>query len=613
MKMIFKCVILWAAFSGMSVVAKPFLEFKQAVARYTNHIEHHYLTLVSRNSDENIAYKKELRYLFKNYGRFSVNALLSRLRSAHQEMVKQEINKESETYQRYEQISSALLLVCSLIFFNELRSQILSALSEIDYLLMYWRYQYTHQISYFFSKSPLKWIIGKKQEQEIIHNILNLEQKQKELCILLGSLTEHVHLFNDVNTTYADCYTWVEKLVELCACIKTKSRYNDGSRFDVVATQLELKLKKIDEFANGCISSIKMTKKPGHFTRNWIRYAVGAAAVGYMAHYYVLNSESVNQMIEDRLSSAGESWTGFVVKPSNDLWQTIFGKVETPDLGDAANKSASVDELMKSIQDLEGKRVENKQRSEDLKTYLKTDIANTQEKMRSLLNLWRDENKINQEEYDKMINAEAAGNIAPFQKFVLDMPAYLVGNLIQRDDLIRAIVVLAELMIYHYGSSLIEVVFELIVDFGIPVVKEVLIVLAKGNKEWESVYKKVNLILNVAVLTPTIIIGLVGCNGLYRTYKHMTKRNYSPIRIALADVNSLLIESGNELDNHQYGKLLYLIYKLRDTTTQLKDSLAHEFLWDISKLESKQYSAQIKHDLIENMFHKYPFLGTIIV
>src|SRR5947207_3201172 len=113
MKMIFKYVIMCALFSSAYVTAKPFLEFKQAVARYTNYIEHHYLTVVSRNSDDNIAYKKELRYLFKNYGRFSVNALLSRLRSAHQEMVKQEIDKESETYQRYEQISSALLLVCS--------------------------------------------------------------------------------------------------------------------------------------------------------------------------------------------------------------------------------------------------------------------------------------------------------------------------------------------------------------------------------------------------------------------------------------------------------------------------------------------------------------------
>ena len=45
------------------------LEFKQAVARYIKHTDVHCLQSASRHVDENVSYKKELRYLFKNYSK----------------------------------------------------------------------------------------------------------------------------------------------------------------------------------------------------------------------------------------------------------------------------------------------------------------------------------------------------------------------------------------------------------------------------------------------------------------------------------------------------------------------------------------------------------------
>ena len=101
------------------------------------------------------------------------------------------------------------------------------------------------------------------------------------------------------------------------------------------------------------------------------------------------------------------------------------------------------------------------------------------------------------------------------------------------------------------------------------------------------------------------------CIGSAKTYQWAVKKNYSPIRIALADVNSLLIESFAQLDDYDYGKLVYLIYKLRHKAHSLKDPLSHEFLTDVAKLESKQYDPQIKRGIVENMFNKYAFLGRI--
>src|SRR5438445_8710644 len=107
--------------SPKPLVHKPPLEFKQAVARYIKNTESQCLQSFQRYADENVSYKKELRYLFNNYGKFSTAALLSRLRSAHQAMVKYESLSDSDVYKRYEQISSALLLICSQVFFNDAR------------------------------------------------------------------------------------------------------------------------------------------------------------------------------------------------------------------------------------------------------------------------------------------------------------------------------------------------------------------------------------------------------------------------------------------------------------------------------------------------------------
>lgn len=628
-----------ALFSGAYVITKPFLEFKQAVARYTNHIEHHYLSAVSRNTDENVAYKKELRYLFKNYGRFSVNALLSRLRSAHQEMVKQEVNKESETYQRYEQISSALLLVCSLIFFNELRGQILSALSEIDQLLVYWRYQYTHQISYFFSKSPLKWIIGKKQEQEIIHTILNLEHKQKELCILLGSLTEHVHLFNEVNTTYADCYTWVEKLIELCACIKTKSRYADGSRFDVVATQLELKLKKIDEFAHDSIASIKMAKKPGHFTRNWIRYAAGTAIFAYTLQYQKNNPEVVRSVLNVVQNETSKFFI-LLLHPLQKIYERGMRAVSTENKTENSEKKdkpeiTSEDEIdpdaKKSMEELATELLEvGKETKSSIAKELNKSTVSFRDSgissLRELLKRYPNSQMVLEfknagilEKIEKpveaiivdgaVINQKEVDEYQQALKEMADFVSKFSDSSWSLSELIKINIAAGKIRIDDDVLIVLEKYFDIIDNKIIRLFQLAAYIVAGFSKEAGQQLKDHELTLMFTSLIPLVLTGL----GMHKAHKWATKRNYSPIRIALADVNSLLIESGNELDNHEYGKLLYLTYKLRDKTTQLKDALAHEFLWDIAKLESKQYSAQTKHDLIENMFHKYPFLGTIIL
>ena len=276
------------------IAHKSPLEFKQAVAHYIKHTEGHCLHTASRHVDEDISYKKELRYLLKNYGKFSAKALLVRVRSAHQDMVRIEHDSESDVYKRYEQISSALLLTCAQVFFNDARSQLLNALGEIDHLIAYWRYQQHHQLSYFFSKSPVKWVSGKSQDKEIINNLNKLLRIQSELYTLLGSMTGHIHAFSESVVAYDDCYRWIDTLFELLSCVEGSSSYNSyGTKFDDLAAELYLKIKHVGSLRNSLLSSVVSARMPSHLVRNWIAYTTALAAAGYAAYYHGYHPEVI--------------------------------------------------------------------------------------------------------------------------------------------------------------------------------------------------------------------------------------------------------------------------------------------------------------------------------
>ncbi|HEX4068842.1 MAG TPA: hypothetical protein VHX42_01965, partial [Candidatus Babeliales bacterium] len=273
-------------FLFVAPITPSFLEFKHAVARYVKYTDTHGLLHSQRHTDENVPYKKELRYLFKNYDTISPSALLSRIRSAHQEMLKYESDVTSDVYKRYEQISSALLLICAQSFFYDAQNQILNALDEIDQLIIYWRYQQHHQTSYFFGKSPHKWIIGKSQTKEITHNVVLLERKQGELYTLLGALAGHAHGLTTCNIYYDDCYAWIN---ELLAILPYNYENSESVTFDDIAAQLAVRMKKVDVLTQDLLRSVAFAQKPNHFMQHWIAYTAMLAAMGFIAHYHAHN------------------------------------------------------------------------------------------------------------------------------------------------------------------------------------------------------------------------------------------------------------------------------------------------------------------------------------
>ncbi len=683
-------------------VHKPSLEFKQAVIRYIKNTDFHYFQNAQRSSDENVAYKKELRYLFKNYGTFSAVTLLSRLRSAHQTMIKQNINTESETYRQYEQICSALLLTISQVFYNEMRSQILHVLHDIDSLLVYWYYQHNHQMYYFFHKSPTKWIMGKKQDKEIAYNIIKLECKQKELYTLLGALTEHVHSFAAIETTYENCYAWIEKLFEITSDIKISSPYStDESRFDELAAVLGLKLKRVGTFKADYLASIATTKRPNRLARNWILYTTVLAALAYTTHYNAKNPHvipSAFKAVQDEASK----FLILLLHPLQKIYERgklAFSnekKVENSTPLDELSKKLSEEIASNMVKDIEKnnmsqKNVEKKSSmdyKDDLDDLLDETIKVGEETISDIAEQLAKSNSSVREDgfkyieqaldtysnYQTVINFKKSGDLEKIKELV--EPIKIDGIIINQkevDEYNQSFKKVTEFIdqfsqeswwitsgsrsswIYlNFGLGLIRAdddYLNLLQKYTDIIDKKILRLfqlsamvvenlgrkadglveqaddlIAQANRlerDADKVLKYVDTELKYVkeqlrdheltlMFTSLIPLGITAL-ATSKAYTWATTRDYSSIRIALSDVNSLLIEAANDLDDYHYGKLVYLICKLRHKSMYLKDSLANEFLDDVAKLESKQYSVQTKHGIVENMFNKYAFLGKIVL
>lgn len=660
-------------------VHKSPIEFKQAVIRYLKNTDLNFFQNIQRSSDENVAYKKELRYLFKNYGKFSAITLLSRLRSAHQAMVKYDVNVDGEAYQQYEQLCSALLLTCAQVFCNEMRNHILHALHDIDNMLNYWCYQHNHQVYYFFHKSPTKWIMGQEQQKEIAHNIVKLERKQKELYTLLGSLTEHVHSFTTVETTYEDCYVWIEQLFEIAAGVKISSQYStDESRFDEIATVLELKLKRVAKFKADYLTSIAQAKKPSRFARNWIAYTATIAAMAYMVNYHSKNPDVASSAFK-AVQDEAKGFFVLLLHPIHKIYErgklalSTEKKIEAPKEVADAHRETLIAKQVELMNLLNEQSPENEDgiilldKEAQLFKLLEAVIKVGDETVADInAELAKSNTSVREDGFNYI---KEALELYPSYQIVKDLKASGALEKIKNrvEPVMVGKIIINEKEVNEYKAALREV-SQFVdqfsqdswcitsgsrsswwdVNFGLGLIRaddDYLNVLEKYTKIIDQKILKIfqiaaHIVENVGLqandlfkntedleiqarqqlkdheltlmftsLIPLAITGL----GLSKAYQWANTRDYSSIRISLSDVNALLIEAAHNLDDYHYGKLVYLICKLRHKSTYLKDPLANQFLDDVAKLESKQYSAQTKHSIVENMFNKYAFLGKVAV
>jgi len=441
--------------------------------------------------------------------------------------------------QKYEKEQCNVLLQCAKVLYDNARTQILGALLEIDNRIAYWQYQKDHQWQYFVSKSPLKWVKGPKQEEEITDNLETLKSHQGELYVLLGQLSELGNVFTQgykdtFVTDYTKCYEWIDALLNALSRIQIdRKRTTDKSPFLARVKLLKEQLHNVEKFKVTLVSDIAETNIPTHLARNWLRY--GGFLFGL--RYSYLHADPIGEA----LSSYFHRTSGYLMDVMMPVKQLFF---PTGGLGMLLLDEGSLKQTRTSMEEFLTKLEQNK--------------------------------VIDQEEKDIIIADEARGSTAAFQKMfdekIKSAGYWRLGKYGAEAGIIRG-----ELMLQH--------------------------LLMRGEKEIAGMR-------NIALLTPAVITA-----GLaYLGYQRLTTPQYSPIRKALVDINSLFVDQSKDLTDEQYGKMIYLIYKLKKQAQKdlpVKDNVQSDFISDLERIESKEFNVAAKRAIIDDMFKKYTFLGLI--
>jgi hypothetical protein len=466
--------------------------------------------------------------------------------------------------QAYEKAHSTDLVRCAKVLYDSARAQILEALEEIDNRKAYWQYQRDHQWLYFLSKNPIKWVTGQSQSVEIQNNIEQLESHQGELYVLLGQLLEHGNLFVQgyktfFLTDYTKGYGWIDRLLDLLSRVKVPDYAQDeNSSFMARALLLQLKLEGVAYFKIDILSDIKDTQVPSRFERNWFKY--GTLALGLSLGYNAGGIEKLKTSFDYLVKEADQ----YIVKPIQDVMQDIF----VP----GSNKGGPAELSLVSEEDIDVAKNSVKTFLSGLK--LKDDYGYGRQ--------WRGD--VYKKDIEGIVD-EKTGDIdmAKLQALADTLTGY------------------TDLKSHALATKLWAILR--VLQIGRQVGSQMQGQLTDIQKQYAGVGK-------IAFLTPAIFTGLLAYGG----YQKFSTRDYSLIRRALLDINSLFVDQTKPLDDESYGKMVYLLYNLKKRAKKdlpQKNNVQDDFLQDLEKVESKEFDVAAKRRIVDDMFKKYSFLGSV--
>lgn len=514
-----------------------------------------------------------------------------------------DINKLYELDEECSTLNDAFLVDVTLqasgILIGEVRSQLLGVLDEINVALTYWQDQKNHPLKYYFHKSPIKWVAGKSQDKEVLHNIRMLEIMLDNVYALLGRITQHVYAF-DSNFTNYDSRGWITELISLLAPLGT-FRDNDGeevAELEKSAKTIRFYLGKSTNVKNTLVRRMSFAKIPGHFARNWMWYVAGAVIL-YKGHdFYCSNTQDVENACNAIIVNAGWAWHQ-AIDPIKDGWETIFGKavkmsavdeaVEAQELVTIVKNASAITEnsnvVIAAIENL-GPDSMCEASTKQLYDLLSSNGYSDSDIEQVVKNLLSKSDKVL---YISPKNAETLSKLSSKLKPLFSLQLWMLQNKLPYAPLLDSIFPMVG-NISSMASSFARL-FSIYAPYG-----------TKARKQLALTSKLIAFI-------PATGVGY----GTYKLYKHCTEVNYSPIRLGLVDINAIFIESNGTLNEMQYGNLLYLLYTLKIKAIQLlpkKNNVRAEFLADIAKLESQHFSVKAKRRMVDNMFNKYTFLST---
>ncbi|MGB8366960.1 MAG: hypothetical protein WCD44_01245 [Candidatus Babeliales bacterium] len=462
-------------------------------------------------------------------------------------------------------IEIALFMQALVILQAHTNEILLSMLVIIDNHLSYWKEMNTSPAYYLFHKSPVKWLMGKKQQQEVSNNIRLLSALQQKYFRIMGSLAKHAQAF-PVQTTMEAYSCWTNKMITIMQELYT------GGQTNVVDHTETMKQMIADALAykDRALRYVNKLKPSHHFVRHWFKYALLFTGAGLVYKNrkcidLLINTDARNQYA----NSFCKGWHDYFITPLREIYKTIMGSNNQKEFSLA--RKENVERYMKDAE--ERKTIA----SELIGAYLQKE---------------HEVGRLTYEQRKEAWQGIQKNNIGPLQR--------LKGNIL-KPSLWNKYDFTGEI---DYHSNLAQ--------FVIWSDRE------KALKEFihwvyllDNEFKRNQMTLRFTALIPAIVTGW----GLYKLvnkfYGWLTKHNYNFLKKILTEINTMLIASHGNMNDECYGNLIYSLYKLQcSAIIKIRDkNVKREFVRDIEMLSLYDFTVEEKQLLISNMRWKYDFLS----
>lgn len=570
--------------------SSPHQYLQTLIKAYTNKIKQtiipqlkHEYTL---NKDNNI---KELLFLLNQSNQAStvneVVVILTRATQVYDALDQQYLANSSLNNAIQEGFCAIALQISSVLSLLS-QEQLILMLNEIHNTLTYWKQQKNHPIYHFLHKSPTEWFSQKSQKRIVLDNIEKLEKLEFNIRVILGQLVKHTYDFNLAHDR-KETYHWIKDLLSMLAIIgKQNNKNEDQSEFKQISRMLEFKLTRIENLKNSIFAKLPAAIKPSHLSRHWLTYLTGAIAAYTMVNFYKNNQNWTNQALSNIASSSLDTMN-VVIKPIKTRIEKIIGNQKNEEqLATAA----------KELRGLLPEMQQNKVTLDQGEQLIHTSLGRKQDNINELKNLLVENQKTwfrsnwSTQDIEKIISDVENNDLNSLQSLTYNTTISSPNLKIQLERLLKT---------FEYGDTVKGTVSTLsTIGAVMPIIVESTATILEGNS------------LNAELLTFIPAASLVGLT--YKGYNWATTRDYSLLRLALIEVSELLAESDAPLNDHDYGKLIYLTQRLK---TQAKKHISQkniyqDFITDVTKLESNVFTAKQKKAIIKNMLLKYDFLSS---
>lgn len=459
---------------------------------------------------------------------------------------------DNQAFVVYQKEYNKPILICAKILYDNAFNQILDALSEVDSRIAYWQYQKDHPWNYFISKNPAKWISGPSQGIEVINHLEVLKSHQGELYVLLGQLSELGTIFmQEHKTTFLIDQNKAYEWINKLLDALIRIRINKEINEDVPFIAQIKKLQLKLENVN-------------HFKSDLLADTVETEIPSYLAQNWLKGGLSLftigygyknyyNQFF-DAMTYGKEKSLEYVVDPVAATLKDVF-------LG---NTDEIPQELLVSQKNLDAIYISTKNFLNSLTTEEGTFF----------------EKDITEERKQEILEEIQNGGSSKLQA----LSAELSHSVVKKTKGIEAKELFLELSAMQAAARTQKKIEAL-------------------EKQWVGLGK-------IAFITPAIILAYFTYTG----YQKLTEKNYTPLRRALVDINSLFIDPSKPLTDEQYGKMIYLIHMLKRRAAKelpVKKNIREDFIQDLEKIESSEFNIAAKRAIVEDMFKKYHFLGIV--